>query len=419
MNISTGVKQSMAKPTKLPIKLNGLAATVGSKRSIMLTAIVVGLIGAGWQHPVNAAPRDQAKRIHDRLTGTPPSDALLTQMTTLVTSGNAVGAARLAIDPTNAESKGFYSVTLKNFATPWTNRDRTVFAPLNDYTATVIGMVRDNVPFNTLLSADTIYTGNTSGAPAYSAVNNDHYQFLEDNDADLRTALVAQNQSAVTGLPATATAGVITTRAAAQAFFIAGTNRAMFRYTLLNHLCRDLEQVHDTSRPPDRIRQDVSRSPGGDSRLFLNGCIGCHSGMDPMTQALAYYNFDETAGRIVYTGAAVQQKYGINIDNFKPGFVTPNDNWENRWRAGPNRALGFSSSLPGAGVGAKTLGQELGNSDAFAQCQVEKAFKAVCFREPGNSADRSEISQITAAFKSSNYSMREVFAEAAVYCMGD
>lgn len=390
--------------------------TVPGKRfGTLLTIMVIGLIGAGWQHPAQAITRDQAKRIHDRLTGTPPSDALLAQMAAL----DGLGAARLAIDKNNPESKGFYSVTLKNFATPWTNRDRTVFAPLNDYTATVIGMVRDDVPFNTLLSADTIYTANVSGAPAYSTTNNNHYQYLEDNDIDLRTTLVSQNQSAVTGLPAAATAGVITTRAAAQAFFIAGTNRAMFRFTLLNHLCKDLEQVQDTSRPPDRIRQDVSRSPGGDSRLFLNGCVGCHSGMDPMTQAFAYYNFDETAGRLVYTGGAVQQKYGINIDNFKPGYVTPDDHWDNRWRAGPNRALGFSSSLTGSGIGAKTLGQELGNSDAFAQCQVEKAFKAVCFREPSNSADRSQVAQITASFKSNNYSMREVFAEAAVYCMGD
>ncbi len=394
-------------------------AAAGRRSSVLWLAVVIGLLGASWQQPVLAGARDQAKRIHDRLTGTPPSDTLLTQMTGMVQSGNALGAARLAIDPTNAESKGFYSVTLKNFATPWTNRDRTVFAPLNDYTATVIGMVRDNVPFNTLLSADLMYTGNAPGAPAFSVSNNNHYQYLEDNDVDLRTALVSQNQSSLTGIPAAATAGVITTRAAAQAFFIDGTNRAMFRYTLLNHLCNDLEQVHDTSRPPDRIRQDVSRSPGGDSRLFLNGCIGCHSGMDPMAQAFAYYDFDETQGRLVYTGGAVQPKYGINIDNFKPGYVTPDDHWDNRWRQGPNKVMGFSGSLPGSGSGAKTLGQELGNSDAFAQCQVEKAFKAVCFRDPGNSADRNKVAQITSTFKSSNYSMREVFAEAAVYCMGD
>ena len=91
-------------------------------------------------------------------------------------------------------------------------------------------------------------------------------------------------------------------RARCQAFFVAGTNRAMFRFTLLNHMCRDLEEIQDTARPPDRIRQDVSRSPGGDARLFLNNCVGCHSGMDPMAQAFAYYTFDEAQGRLVYAG---------------------------------------------------------------------------------------------------------------------
>ena len=38
---------------------------------------------------------------------------------------------------------------------------------------------------------------------------------------------------------------------------------------MLNHMCKDMEQVHDVKRVPDRIRQDVSRSPGGDSRLYL------------------------------------------------------------------------------------------------------------------------------------------------------
>ena len=131
--------------------------------------------------------------------------------------------------------------------------------------------------------------------------------------------LTRTTQSGASGLPANATAGVMTTRAAAEAFFIAGTNRAMFRFTLMNHMCRDMEQVQDTTRPPDRIRQDVSRSPGGDSRVFLNNCIGCHSGMDPMAQAFAYYDWDETAGRIVYTPGVVRPKYFNNDTTFAPG----------------------------------------------------------------------------------------------------
>ena len=101
--------------------------------------------------PAQAGPREQAKRIHDRLAGVPPSASVLTQMEALI-PGNPQAAAYMAMDDAS-----FYNVTLKNFAAPWTNRDQSVFVPLNDYIATVIGMVRDDVAFNTLLSADLLY----------------------------------------------------------------------------------------------------------------------------------------------------------------------------------------------------------------------------------------------------------------------
>jgi len=397
------------------------ACTVENRTSVIARSIALVLGAAalvGAQTSAFAGPREQAKRIHDRLVGTPPSDATLNQMATLIGT-DPVQAALLAIDPARAESTPFYSNTLKNFAAPWTNRDQQVFVPLNDYTATVIGMVRDDLPFNTVLSDDIVYVGSGSGVPAYNPANNDHYQALDDSNADLRAVLTRTTQSAVNpGVPAAATAGVITTRGGAEAFFIAGTNRAMFRFTLLNHLCHDMEQVQDTTRAADLIRQDVSRSPGGDSRIFLNSCIGCHSGMDPMARAFAYYNFDETSGALQYTAGQVQPKYLINSDNFKPGYVTTDDHWTNRWRAGPNSILGFSAQLPGSGTGAKSLGQELANSEAFAQCQVEKVFRKVCFRSPSDGQDRTEVNRIVGVFKSKNYSLKQVFAETAVYCMG-
>lgn len=364
--------------------------------------------------PAHADSRSQAKRLHDRLAGVPPSPATLNTMASMISGGDALGAANLAM-----QAPSFYNATLKNWITPWTNRDQTAFVPLNDYTATVIGMIRDDKPFNTLLSADILYVGG-SGLPAYSSANNTLYQQLEDQDLNLgdSAVLVESTQSAHSALPPAATAGVLTTRAAAQAFFIAGTNRAMFRFTMLNHMCKDLEQVHDVTRPPDRIRQDVSRSPGGDSRLFLNNCIGCHNGMDPLAQAFAYYNYDETAGSIQYTAGVVQPKYGINSDNFKQGYVTRNDGWDNYWRKGANQLLGWSGALPGSGNGAKSMGQELANSDQFAQCQVEKVFKTVCLRPPVDLADRTEVTRITGLFKANGYKVKQVFAEAAVHCMG-
>ena len=382
--------------------------------------------------PAHAGPNEQAKRIYERLAGVPPSAAVLAQMANIISTGcggscqpndpSLVSAAAIATAASTAPT--FYNVTLKNWVIPWTNRDQTVFAPLNDYAATVIGMVRDDVPFNTALSADILYTVNSGGLPAPSNASNSHYAMAEANGVDLSSALKQTSQSGTYGTPTAATAGLLTTYAAEAAFFINGTNRAMFRFTMINHFCNDMQTLEDTTRPTDRIRQDVARSPGGDSRVYLNTCVGCHSGMDPMAQAFAYYNFNGTVGTVMntgtmqYTSGQVQPKYLINSSNFSYGFVTPDDSWSNRWRTGINAALGWSSSLPGSGSGAKSLGQELESASAFASCQVTKAFQAVCFRAPVSSADMATVASITSNFQSGGYKLKQVFQQVAAACPG-
>jgi hypothetical protein len=269
----------------------------------------------------------------------------------------------------------------------------------------------------------------------YSNSDNDHYEQLEalgpiTGDLSDSQVLIADTQSNVTALPSAATAGVITSRAGAMAFFSDGTNRAMFRFTMMNHLCTDLEPLKDVSRTPDRIRQDVSRSPGGDSRIFLNSCIGCHAGMDGMAGAFAYYEWDyttdKTDGNLVFTNGAVSGKHLINPNNFEPGYVMSDDSWVNYWRNGQNWLLGWGTAVSPdsrgneTGNGAKSLGEELANSDAFAQCQVDKVFKAVCLRGPTEfyGSDRAARDLIVGNFKTT-YNLREVFTDVAAHCKGN
>src|SRR5580700_5704570 len=145
-------------------------------RQFAACAGAVALIGTG---AFAATPNaNQAARMYNRIAGVPPSATTLAQMITM----DSVSAAYLATnDP------AFYNGTIRNLAAPWTNRDQSVFVPLNDYIATVIGMVRDNVPFNTLLSADLVYVADAaSGVPAYSPANNGMYQAMDDNNVDLK-----------------------------------------------------------------------------------------------------------------------------------------------------------------------------------------------------------------------------------------
>ncbi|MBT8149656.1 MAG: hypothetical protein KJO24_06965 [Gammaproteobacteria bacterium] len=374
-----------------------------------------------------AGTREQARRIHDRLAGVPPTDTVLQQMEDAI---NGVGgqtildAADIAMN-----NPAFYSVTLKNIAAPWTNREQNVFVPLNDYIATYIGLVRDQSDFRRILYDDVLYVGNN--LPAYATTSNAHYEALENSNANLGNPATLQSQAqsspTVLGIDSGASAGAMTSRAAARAFFVDGTNRAMLRYTVLNHLCYDMEQLKDTTRPADRIRQDISRSPGGDSRLFMNNCVGCHSGMDPLAQAFAYYQWDYSdnpdAGSLRYTDGVVEDKYFINDTTFAHGYVTPDDRWDNFWREGINKELlGWDTNglnLPPGGNGAKSLGEELANSDAFARCHVTHAFKSSCLRDPADANDVNEITRITGVFKSNNYNLKRVFAETASYCAGN
>ena len=124
---------------------NSARTTVRKSRLVARTLLSAAvLVALGTAAPAVAGPYEQAARMHARLAGVPPSASVLAEMANDIQGGNPTAAAYLAM-----ENPNFYSVVLKNFAMPWTNRDQTVFVPLNDYAATVIGMVRDNVPFNT------------------------------------------------------------------------------------------------------------------------------------------------------------------------------------------------------------------------------------------------------------------------------
>jgi len=119
------------------------------------------------------------------------------------------------------------------------------------------------------------------------------------------------------------------------------------------------------------------------------------------------------------TGSRVTAKHQINSNNFPFGYRIEDDRWDNYWRQGQNQTLGWSEELEGFGYGAKTMGQELANSETFATCQVTKVFENVCLRKPQDAADRNAISNITSTFTSNNYRIKDVFAASAAYCKGE
>jgi hypothetical protein len=380
-----------------------------SFRMIKFRVVLLGAATIFYGQASLAGPREQAKRMFDRLTGVPPSQETLSQMEDLILSGNAEKAALAAM-----ESPFFYNLGLKNWISSWTNVDGNARVPLNDFTATVIGAIRDDVPFDRLLYDDILYVGPTSATvAAYSPLNNTHYHQLETTRVDLKAGLQKVAQSSLNGL--SQTAGVMTTRAFGEAYYNMGTNRRAVRFTLTNFLCNDLEQLADTTRPDFRIRRDVDRSPGGDSLAFRNKCAGCHTGMDALAGAFAYFDF--TNGQIVRSNNVVG-KYSINSEIFPDGFVTTNDSWMNLWIGGPNKTLGWNGAV--AGSGPKEYGQMLASSDAFPKCMAKRVFQKVCLRAPASAQEETAVAEFSQGFaKDGNFNMRNLFAKTAAFCMGD
>ncbi len=194
----------------------------------------------------------------------------------------------------------------------------------------------------------------------------------------------------------------------------------MFRFTLMSQMCKDMEQMHDVLLPPDRIRQDVARSPGGDSRVFLNNCIGCHTGMDPLAQAFAYYNFNETTGRIEYTAGTVQPKYLINSDNFAPGLHYPERRLDQLLAPGPEQRERLEQRAAGQWQWCQVHGRRARQQRTVrALPGGEKVFKTVCLHPPVNQADRNAVDSAITQFKGGGYKLKDVFAQTAAYCKGN
>ena len=339
-----------------------------------------------------------------------------TQMAADIAGGNPQAAAQLAM-----ANKNFYNVTLKNFVAAVDQprphrcscRSTTTPRPSSAWCATTSTSARCCRP--TCCTWATRRARRRTRRPTTTITS-----ISTTTTSTCRQRCARPRSPGCWALPVAATAGVMTTRAAAQAFFIAGTNRAMFRFTMMNYLCRDMEQLQDSSLPPDRIRQDVSRSPGGDSRVFLNNCIGCHNGMDPLAQAFAYYNFDATTGRLPVHRGRGAAEVPDQLRQLQARLRHHRRSLGQLLAPGRQPAARLGAALPGSGNGAKSHGP---GARAQRRLRAVPGGEGVQGGVPARAGQcrrsRRRSATIKAAFRAGGYKMKQVFADAAVYCMGN
>lgn len=436
-------------------------------KSLFVTSLMVfGVTAAHAQVVPNptgpeSAARTKAAIIYQRLTGTKiPLDApILTQMETKIAAGDSVGAAALA-----TAEPGFLNNTVKQMGARMSTRDESYTAGLNDFVATMIGIVRDDKSAKDFLIGDYIYvpTAATQALPIFKPnaqndfttttangmednmlISNRVYSVTEDARVDLGTALEIRNGQPILVRPRTMTtantirdntdtAGLLTTRSFAVAHAIDGTNRRMVQFAFRQFLCIDILQWADASAPDARVGRDVERTPGGDPNYFLKTCKACHSVMDGFRDAFSsidvrngdfsikQYLFDDQADRqVVVNGSKVASKYARGSGAFPAGHITVDASWENFANQGTNaQFFGWRGQNVSGGVGVHSFGQLLADSEAFSRCMVQRVYRSVCRRDVA-STESSFLANQSKKFEA-DYNMKKLFQRVVVSpeCIG-
>ncbi len=439
----------------------------------------------------------KALTIYSRINSvsTPLSNPRLKKMESLIRENKLIEAATAAIED-STDGRGltqdidgtfynpsFYNITVRDFATPMSNRDESVGASLNDFVATVVGATRNNYDARKLLYTDIVFKANYSKAAVPSDVirdilsSNNHYESLQKGGFDLVRVLepttqkmikcanpnddlidcINNNQAQVVSFPEGEAAGLLTSRAFMQSHAIAGTNRRMLQYSFQEFLCTPMETWSNTSRSEAPTGRDVDRFPGGSHSKFLSSCKGCHSGMDPLRPAFAYFTFsnnfikhssisgtlnptdmdeDTKVGMKVgiknddpalknYTPtqlrnvANVASKYNHNDNIFPNGHVTVDNSWYNaateKWSMDY-----FGWQGPMSGQGASSFGKMIAESKKFPNCMAQRVFKTVCKRDVKD-FDRNLINTAADEFVKNNYNLKHLFKRIVISkeCIGE
>ncbi len=407
----------------------------------------------------------RAQTIYTRLTGakTPIDNPIIAQMADHIDAGNELQAAALA-----TKEPSFYNITVRDMAAKMSTREEVTSAPLSDFVATMIGFTRDGLDARGLLTENVNYIANPALAAVPSStlrdivMSNNHYLALE-NGYDLSRVLMRTTQkvrnSTGQAVEPIEWAGLITSRAFMEAHAVAGTNRRLVEFAFRQFMCTPIEKWADAADSDAYIGRDVDRFPAGSHTKFTNNCRACHSRMDPMRGAFAYFTFSNgfvKHSRLVDRIAANQReddnanlmrmstglrandparttlpslgsvdfvatKMNHNESSFPTGRVIIDNSFINtatdRW------SMSYFEWDPALmkGNGVRDFGRMISRSGQFPRCMAQRVFETICKRQP-QSFDQAMLRQVAKEFQTpGGYKLDYLFQKIAITpnCLGE
>jgi hypothetical protein len=376
------------------------------------------------------AHRSRARKLFKALTGValPIDDKRLKEMETKIAGAKEADAVKVATaDPL------FYRVRVSEFAKKMSNHQETVRVPLNDFTATIIGVVRDSdtTSAKELLTGNFFYRGKTGyGLPMVEMTDfinsNNHYADIETKGLDPALVLERVNGQRTVANNARTTvinhpdpAGLLTSRSFMEAHAVAGTNRRLIEYAFRQFMCKAITDWADNSAPDDHVGRDIDRLPGGSNVKFQTTCKSCHGQMDALRPAFAKVDFirDVAGGvtRAVYvtdtssspSEANVASKFARNSNVFPQGYAVKDTKFVNYATEGANHdGFGWRGSMQGQGL--KEFGAMVAESQGFSRCLVRRVFASVCRRDP-TLLEEPIVRRIADDFEQKGYHLRGLF----------
>lgn len=379
----------------------------------------------------------------ERIAGTkvPGDDPLIKQMEQLILKGKRQEAAELALS-----HQGFLNVTVKQMGLKMSTREETTRVDLNDFTASIIGVTRDDQDARTLLTGNFFYMGDSTKLPSSATVrsamvadllnSNNHYKDLDKASIDLGKVLKRvegqkiYSQAAQAAVANPDPAGVLTSRSFLSSHVIAGTNRRAVEYTFREFMCTTIEEWADAQAPSGRIGRDIDRNPGGSSAKFETSCKACHSVMDGFRGAFAFWNFqfdrekgiawvansmaETSLDPLGFLSSKVAKKLNHNESVYPGGYVTADNSWQNNAINTANNArFGWrgTSAVIRSGRGVAGLGAVVADSRRFSECMVKRVFESTCRPRVLSFKEQAYFVMDQAnQFESSGYKLRSLFA---------
>ncbi len=163
-----------------------------------------------------------------------------------------------------------------------------------------------------------------------------------------------------------------------------GTNRRAVKAAFDLFLCSKVDDWKDSQLETTYIARDIDRNPGGNRGAFNSNCRSCHSVLDSLRPAFAYYDYNamgdplRVASVDPFTSKTiVARKYNQNGTIYPEGFITTSDSWENLLvLPGAQERYGWRG--PTSGRGLMAFGSMIANSKQFQTCISKRLVSAIC-----------------------------------------